>query len=62
MKITKNKNIIIDWGNFQDPGEVEICQIERRRFGHFYYRFPNGESGADVYDRVTVKKNNQTNK
>ena len=25
---------------------------ERRKFGSFYYRFPNGESGADVYDRV----------
>ena len=26
---------------------------ERREFGSFYYRFPEGESGADVYDRVT---------
>ena len=23
------------------------------RFGRFWYRFPNGESGADVYDRIT---------
>ena len=24
---------------------------QRLRFGRFFYRFPNGESGADVYDR-----------
>lgn len=26
---------------------------ERIKFGRFFYRFPNGESGADVYDRVS---------
>lgn len=26
---------------------------DRMRFGRFWYRFPNGESGADVYDRIT---------
>jgi len=42
-----------DWGNFQDP--VQMCKVdkERRQFGSFYYRMPNGESGADVWDRVT---------
>ncbi|KAF1873734.1 hypothetical protein Lal_00027772 [Lupinus albus] len=25
----------------------------RIRYGHFFYRFPNGESAADVYDRIT---------
>jgi broad specificity phosphatase PhoE len=29
-------------------------KAERLRFGRFFYRFPNGESGADVYDRITV--------
>lgn len=29
-------------------------KAERLRFGRFYYRFPNGESGADVYDRITI--------
>ncbi len=24
------------------------------RFGRFWYRFPHGESGADVYDRMTI--------
>ena len=26
---------------------------ERKAFGRFYYRFPNGEAGFDVYSRVT---------
>jgi broad specificity phosphatase PhoE len=42
-----------DWGNFQNPLEVARCMEERRKFSAFYYRFPNGESGSDVYDRVT---------
>jgi len=42
-----------DWGNFQDPDQVLKCREERRKFGSFYYRLPNGESGSDVYDRVT---------
>eukprot|EP01088_Endostelium_zonatum_P002583 TRINITY_DN13211_c0_g1_i1.p1 TRINITY_DN13211_c0_g1~~TRINITY_DN13211_c0_g1_i1.p1 ORF type:complete len:231 (-),score=34.95 TRINITY_DN13211_c0_g1_i1:45-737(-) len=43
-----------DWGNYQIPEEVEKSMKERKRFGSFYYRFPNGESGSDVYDRVTA--------
>jgi len=42
-----------DWGNFQDPQSVKVCMEERQRFGSFYYRLPNGESGADVFSRVT---------
>jgi len=42
-----------DWGNFQDPMEIRKNMEERKRFGSFYYRFKNGESGSDVYDRVT---------
>ncbi len=26
---------------------------ERNLVGRFFYRFPSGESGADVYDRVS---------
>merc|ERR1712226_892386 len=26
----------------------------RNAFGRFWYRFPNGESGADVYGRITL--------
>jgi broad specificity phosphatase PhoE len=42
-----------DFGNLQNPSAMAVCQEERERFGSFYYRFPQGESGADVYDRVS---------
>ncbi|KAH0832456.1 hypothetical protein AYO21_05140 [Fonsecaea monophora] len=43
-----------DFGNFQpDTEEVERLWRERAQYGHFFYRIPNGESGADVYDRVS---------
>ncbi|XP_065829185.1 uncharacterized protein [Oscarella lobularis] len=42
-----------EWGNFQDPEKVEEVMEERRKIGSFYFRFPTGESGADVYDRVS---------
>ncbi|XRB21379.1 phosphoglycerate mutase-like protein [Pseudoscourfieldia marina] len=40
-----------EWGNFQDPEEIRAAMSERHEYGHFYYRFPRGESGADCYDR-----------
>ncbi|KAL6759865.1 histidine phosphatase superfamily [Haematococcus lacustris] len=44
-----------DFGNFQsDPEGKQREKGERLRFGRFYYRFPEGESGADVYDRLTL--------
>lgn len=41
-------------GNFLDPSLQAQSQKDRERVGKFFYRFPNGESGADVYDRVCV--------
>ncbi|GFR41068.1 hypothetical protein Agub_g1708 [Astrephomene gubernaculifera] len=43
-----------DFGNFQDAEGKQHEKAERLRFGRFFYRFPNGESGADVYDRITL--------
>ncbi|RRT61150.1 hypothetical protein B296_00006683 [Ensete ventricosum] len=40
-------------GNFQDREKMRIEKEIRRRYGRFFYRFPNGESAADVYDRIT---------
>lgn len=37
----------------QDMEGKKREKAERMRFGRFFYRFPNGESGADVYDRIT---------
>lgn len=42
-----------DWANFQDPEQVAREKRGRDAYGHFYYRFEHGESGADVYDRVS---------
>eukprot|EP01018_Ginkgo_biloba_P020183 Gb_23077 [translate_table: standard] len=32
---------------------MRIEKAVRLRYGRFFYRFPNGESAADVYDRIT---------
>src|SRR5690606_10187398 len=41
-----------DWGNWQNRDDVRLQKAYRDAYGHFYYRFAQGESGADVYDRV----------
>lgn len=43
-----------DWGNFQNFEQMELIKAERKNFGTFFYRIPHGESGADVYDRVSI--------
>ena len=42
-----------DWANFQAPEEIEEQRRLRDSYGHFFYRFREGESGSDVYDRVS---------
>ena len=32
-----------EWGNFQDPEQMEKIKQQRRETGAFYYRFPTGE-------------------
>jgi broad specificity phosphatase PhoE len=41
-----------DWGNWQDIEDIQRQRKARDAYGHFFYRFAMGESGADVYDRV----------
>ncbi|MFJ3901211.1 histidine phosphatase family protein [Streptomyces sp. NPDC090025] len=41
-----------DWGNWQEREDVRLQKAYRDAYGHFFYRFAQGESGADVYDRV----------
>lgn len=41
-----------DFGNFQVEERMRIVKETRERFGRFFFRFPEGESAADVYDRV----------
>lgn len=40
-----------EFGNLQDT-DFEKFRAEQKRVGRFWYRFPTGESGADVHDRV----------
>ncbi|XP_002966946.2 phosphoglycerate mutase-like protein AT74 [Selaginella moellendorffii] len=42
-----------DFGNFQCMEVMKVVKETRDRFGRFFYRFPEGESAADVFDRVT---------
>lgn len=40
-----------DFGNFDKP-EARQLHKEKKMFGKFYYRFPEGESPADLYQRA----------
>ncbi|KAF8116150.1 hypothetical protein N665_0020s0014 [Sinapis alba] len=42
-----------DFGNFQVEERMRVVKETRERFGRFFYRFPEGESASDVYDRVS---------
>ncbi|XP_023908435.2 phosphoglycerate mutase-like protein AT74 [Quercus suber] len=42
-----------DFGNFQVEERMRAIKRTRQRFGRFFYRFPEGESAADVFDRVS---------
>lgn len=44
----------LDWGHLRHPNENEEIMKQRDNFSTFYYRIPDGESGADVYDRVST--------
>jgi len=41
-----------EFGNLQDD-RMPLSKRKRLSYGRFFFRFPDGESAADVYDRVT---------
>jgi broad specificity phosphatase PhoE len=43
-----------DWGHLRNPDINDGIKQDRSNFSTFYYRIPDGESGADVYDRVSI--------
>jgi len=43
-----------DFGNYQDINAMKKAKTERWEFSAFYYRFLNGESASDVFDRVST--------
>ena len=42
-----------EWGHLRNVEESRMYNDARDNYGTFYYRLPDGESGADVYDRVS---------
>lgn len=42
-----------DWGHLRHPADNKEISKERDDFSTFYYRIPDGESGADVFDRIS---------
>lgn len=42
-----------DWGHLRHPDDNKEISKERDDFSTFYYRIPDGESGADVFDRIS---------
>ena len=43
-----------EWGHLRPLEENEDIKIERNQYSTFYFRIPDGESGADVFDRVST--------
>lgn len=43
-----------EWGHLRAPEERDEVIRQRDAYGSFYFRIPDGESCADVYDRVTT--------
>ena len=43
-----------EFGNFQPPGLSAAVRAEIDSVGRFYYRRPNAESSADVFDRIAA--------
>jgi len=43
-----------DWGHLRPSDQNEEISQQRDNFSTFYYRIPDGESGADVYDRIST--------
>jgi broad specificity phosphatase PhoE len=43
-----------EYGHFRTLNEAARIEKERNAYGTFYYRIPDGESGADVYSRCAL--------
>uniref|UniRef100_A0A7S4J7C4 Uncharacterized protein n=1 Tax=Guillardia theta TaxID=55529 RepID=A0A7S4J7C4_GUITH len=42
-----------DFGNYQDLLHMQKSLQDRQTYGPFWYRFEHGESGGDVWDRIS---------
>lgn len=41
-----------EWGYLRSYAELKELKKKRAEYGTFYFRFPGGEAGSDVYDRI----------
>lgn len=42
-----------EWGSRMNQPYSKEHETERDAYGHFYWRFPGGESNCDVFDRIS---------
>lgn len=42
-----------EWGHLRSEDDTKLIEAERNAYGTFFFRIPDGESGADVYDRCS---------
>ncbi|MEJ1379031.1 MAG: phosphoglycerate mutase family protein [Candidatus Sedimenticola sp. (ex Thyasira tokunagai)] len=42
-----------DWGHYKEVEFLAKENANRKEYGKFYFRLQDGESGADVYDRIS---------
>ena len=42
-----------EWGHLRTSEECDEVEKQRDAYGTYYFRIPDGESAADVYDRVS---------
>ena len=43
-----------DWGHYKELDFLKAENKQRNQYGKFYFRLQDGESGADVYDRIST--------
>lgn len=43
-----------DWGHYKEHEFLAKENAARKEYGKFYFRLSDGESGADVYDRIST--------
>jgi len=43
-----------DWGHYKEESDLVEENLIRKKYGKFFFRLQDGESGADVYDRIST--------
>lgn len=43
-----------DWGHYKEEDALAKENVNRKEYGKFFFRLQDGESGADVFDRIST--------